>query len=242
MAVSQCARFTHNPKRSHELALEQIGQYLKGTKDRGLILQPADAKEIKIDCYVDADFAGLWGYEHEQDPTSAKSRTGYVIFIQGCPIVWKSKIQGDVATSTMESEYNALSMSMRDVLPLLLLTKIIANALGVTKIAVAEFQATKHKPEKSVQFEIDIQFETATFKTTLHEDNTGAMILAKMEPGRMTPRSKHYGVKHHWFRTKLKPNEIEIDRIDTKLQRADFLTKSLRTKTFEANRKLTMGW
>jgi hypothetical protein len=26
MAVSQCACFTHNPKRSHELALEQIGQ------------------------------------------------------------------------------------------------------------------------------------------------------------------------------------------------------------------------
>jgi hypothetical protein len=33
MAVSQCARFTHNRKRSHELALEQIGQFLKGTKD-----------------------------------------------------------------------------------------------------------------------------------------------------------------------------------------------------------------
>jgi hypothetical protein len=127
-------------------------------------------------------------------------------------------------------------------LPLLLLTKIIANALGVTKIAVAEFQATKHKPKNSVQFETDIQFETATFKTTLQEDNTGAMILAKMEPGRMTPRSKHYGVKYHWFRTKLKPNEIEINRIDTKLQRADFLTKSLKPRTFEANRKLTMGW
>jgi hypothetical protein len=192
MAVSQCARFTHNPKRSHELALEQIGQYLKGTKDPGLILQPADAKEIKINCYVDANFAGLWGYEHDQDPTSVKRRTGYAIFIQWCPIVWKSKIQGGIATSTMESEYKALSIWMRDVLPLLLLTKIIANALGVTKIAVAEFQAPKHKPEKPVRFETDIQFETAMFKTTLHEDNTGARILAKMEIGRMTLRSKHY--------------------------------------------------
>ena len=27
-AVHQCARFTHNPKRSHEIALKQIGQYL----------------------------------------------------------------------------------------------------------------------------------------------------------------------------------------------------------------------
>jgi hypothetical protein len=30
MAVSQCPRFTHNPKRSHELlALKQTGQYKK---------------------------------------------------------------------------------------------------------------------------------------------------------------------------------------------------------------------
>jgi hypothetical protein len=110
-------------------------------------LQPADAKEIKINCYVDANFAGLWGYEHKQDLTSVKSQTGYVIFIQGCPVVWKWKIQGYIATSTMENEYNALSMSMRDVLPLLLLTKIIANALEVTKMAVVKFQARNTNPK-----------------------------------------------------------------------------------------------
>jgi hypothetical protein len=70
-----------------------------------------------------ADFAGMWGYEDEQDPSCVKSRTGFVIFIQGCPVVWKSKLQTDVATSTMESEYNDLSTSMRDVLPLKELTK-----------------------------------------------------------------------------------------------------------------------
>jgi hypothetical protein len=70
----------------------------------------------------------------------------------------------------------------------------------------------------------------------MHEDNDGAMKLAKMEPGRMTP------LKYHWFRTKLKPNEIEIQRVDTKLQKADFLTKALRTKIFEMNRKLSCGW
>jgi hypothetical protein len=34
-AVSQCARFVHSPKRSHEEALERIGLYLKGTLDEG---------------------------------------------------------------------------------------------------------------------------------------------------------------------------------------------------------------
>ncbi len=63
-----------------------------------------------------------------------------------------------------------------------------------------------------------------------------------MEPGRMTPRFEHYGMKYHLFRTKLKPNEIEIDRVDTPLQKADFLMKALRSKQVEINRKLTDGW
>jgi hypothetical protein len=39
-ATSQCARFIHCTKRSHEEALERIGQYLKSTGDKGLILHP----------------------------------------------------------------------------------------------------------------------------------------------------------------------------------------------------------
>ena len=57
--------------------------------------------------------------------------------------------------------------------------------------------------------------------TTVHKDNNGALHLANMEPGRMTPRSKHYGVKYHWFRSKLDPNNICVVKIDTKLQQAD---------------------
>jgi hypothetical protein len=60
-SVSQCSRYTHSPKRSHERALERIGLYLKCTKNKGLILHPihSDDGEFKIDCYVDANFAGL---------------------------------------------------------------------------------------------------------------------------------------------------------------------------------------
>jgi hypothetical protein len=72
-----------------------------------------------------------------------------------------------------------------------------------------------------------------TLQTTVHEDNAGALKLATVETGRMMPRLKHYGIKYHWFRTKLKPNEIEIVHVGTDLQRADFLTKSLRVAKFE---------
>ena len=49
-AVHQCARFTHNPRRSHKMALKRIGRYLVGTKDRGMILDPS--QHLDINCLV----------------------------------------------------------------------------------------------------------------------------------------------------------------------------------------------
>ena len=60
--------------------------------------------------------------------------------------------------------------------------------------------------------------------TTVHEDNNGALKLANVKPERMKSRSKHCGVKYHWFRSKLKPNKIRIVRVDK--QRANFSIKS----------------
>jgi hypothetical protein len=117
----------------------------------------------------------------------------------------------------MEAEYNALSMAMRDVLPLRNLAIKISKGVGMSG-------------------------KTPTpLKTTVREDTNGALKLATMEPGRTTPRSKAYGVGYHWFRSKLKPNEIEVKKIAGVDERANFLTKALRTEAFIANRKLTCG-
>jgi len=217
-AVSQCARFIHGTKRSHEEALEHIGQYLKATMDEGLVLTPSN--DFNIDCYVDADFAGLYHIDDVLDPSCVKSRTGYALCICDCPIVWVSKLQSDIATSTMEAEYNALSMAMRDLLPLRTVFGTIGNALGIGE---------------------DV---TSSFKTTVHEDNQGCLRLAKKKPGQYTPRSKHYAVKYHWFRSHLSDstNRTEVVHIDTKLQKADILTKSLPRQSFESIRKLLCGW
>ena len=187
------------------------------TIDKGLILSPNSSK-LKIDCYVDADFAGLWGYADKQDPSCVKSRTGYIIFIANCPVVWISRLQTDIATSTMEVKYNALSIAMRDILPLKHLVQEIATTVGLL-----------------LDHAMDIV-------TTVHEDNNGVQHLAEMEPELKTPRSKHYGVKYHWFCSKLKPENIRLKQVETAKQKADFLTKALRAITFEGNRKLTMGW
>ena len=115
-SYSQVARFSFNPKRSHELALIRIGQYLKGTADKGLILKPMSNNKLKMDCYVDADFMGIYGKEERADLDNVKSRAGHVICLNDCPIVWSSKLQDAVCLSTMMSEYYALSAAMREVI------------------------------------------------------------------------------------------------------------------------------
>ena len=103
-AVHQAARHTHHPRAVHEEALIKIARYLKGTKDKGLRFHPSDSTQPRLDAYCDADFAGLWGSEAADDPTCVKSRTGYVIMYEGCPVIWKSKLQSLIALSTMEAE------------------------------------------------------------------------------------------------------------------------------------------
>jgi hypothetical protein len=54
-------------------------------------------------------------YQH--DPISAKSRTGYVITFASCPVLWSSKLQTEIALSTTEAGYIAMSQAARDIIP-----------------------------------------------------------------------------------------------------------------------------
>jgi hypothetical protein len=129
MAVHQCVRFSSNPKRSHEAALKRIGQYLVGTVNRGLIIRPTT--NLKVDCYVDADFAGIFNMEDENDPRSVRSRTGFILTLVEVPILWKSKLQPLIALSTMEAEYITLSTALRSLLPVKEVLRTVTTALNI---------------------------------------------------------------------------------------------------------------
>ena len=128
-AVHSCARFTHCPRKSHGDAIKRICRYLQGTKNKGLQFRPSD--EMRLDCYVDSDFAGLWSYEENSDPVCVKSRTGFVILLGGCPLVWISKLQQEITLSTTEAEYVALSMAMRELIPQRELLKEIGRKMDL---------------------------------------------------------------------------------------------------------------
>jgi hypothetical protein len=126
-AVHQAARFTHAPRKSHGQAVKRIVRYLVGTADKGTKFIPDLTQGL--DCYVDADFAGLYGYEDDQDPVSVKSRTGFTLTLFGCPVIWSSKLQGEITLSSTAAEYVAFSMAMRELLPMRALLHEMANKL-----------------------------------------------------------------------------------------------------------------
>ena len=213
MATHQCARFNTNLKLCHERAIKHICRYLLGTKDKGIFYRPDPSRGLE--CHVDADFAGGWSTGESSNPEAVLSQTGYVISYAGCPIYWRSKLQTEIALSTTESEYIALSMAMREVLPFLNLMKEIQEFLPVNK----------SEPK---------------FFCTVWEDNRSCIKVA--ESPKFTPRTKHIALKYHHFRQFVSDGTIRINAIDTLEQMADIFTKPLDAVKFVYLRKKLCGW
>ena len=90
-SVYQCAQFTHNTKASHEKSMKGICLYFQGTMENGLAFNPSN--NLLVDCYANADFAGLWVYENPQDPISDRTGTVFMVTFSNCLLLWVSKIQ-----------------------------------------------------------------------------------------------------------------------------------------------------
>ena len=181
-----------------------------------MIFKPSS--ELKIDCFPDADFAGLYGHEKSNDPICAKSRTGFVIKVANCPILWQSKLQTETALSTMEAEIIALAHSCRELFPVMDLVQEMGSVVGL--------------PTEDL----------TTMHVSIHEDNAGALVLAETIPPAFTPRSKYYAIKTVWFREEIQKRKIKLLKIETVEQLGDIFTKGLPRATFEYLRRKMMGW
>jgi hypothetical protein len=213
-ATHQIAKYSADPRVPHGDAILYLVRYLKKTRDIGIRFNPDQTKGF--DCYCDADFSGNWNraFAHD-DPSTAKSRSGWIIYYAGCPIIWASKLQSQVALSTTEAEYIAMSMSLRDVLPIMHLVKEMKDN-GFPVLCTEPYVYCK-----------------------VFEDNSGALELARLP--KLRPRTKHINIVYHHFREAVRHGDIKIFPIATGDQIADVLTKALPQNLFVRHRLKMCG-
>jgi hypothetical protein len=106
-------------------------RYIRCTVDNCIIFS---GSKFDLHVFTDADWAG--------DRVTKRSTTGYIVFAGGGPIIWSSKLQTTVATSSMESEYMAMYGGMQE----LVWIRGVLSELSLTSLF-----------SKSIQFYIDSQ-------------------------------------------------------------------------------------
>jgi hypothetical protein len=168
-----------------------------------------------FECWVDANYCGNWNPLVTDDPSTAKSRSGYVITYHGVPLVWASRLQTVFALSTAEAEYISLSTALRDVIPMMDL---------LAKMSDKGFQV-QSKP---------------TVHCKLFEDNSGALEQARV--AKYQPRTRHINAAWHHFRSYVVDKLISILPVDTKSQLGDVFTKQVSRDDFIRFRKIIFGW
>jgi hypothetical protein len=140
-----------------------------------------------------------------------------VIVFAGVPVLWQSKLQTETALSTIEAEIIALAACMRELIPIMDLVQELAVAVGI--------------PAGEVNMRVSV-----------HEDNLGALVLAKTLPPQFTPRSKYYATKTIWFWEEINKRGIKLLKIETSEQLVDIFTKGLAQPTFEYLQSKIIGW
>ena len=83
-------------------------KYVDNTKHYGTFALSSTDEYYNINAFCDSDYAG--------DYETRRSTSGYIIYINGSPIVWKSKGQERVAYSSTEAEYIAMSNACKEIM------------------------------------------------------------------------------------------------------------------------------
>ena len=91
-------------------AAEQVLKYLRGTYKDGIqyTVPPNFNGILDIFVFSDSDWAGCID--------SRRSTVGFIIYMCGGPIAWKSQMKKTLALSSCEAEYMALSEAGREII------------------------------------------------------------------------------------------------------------------------------
>ena len=117
----KAAQYITNFNETHWKAVEHIFCYISGTTMYGITLgniNTTNKSTLHLFGSSDVDWAGSMEDRH--------SMTGNILLLNGGPIIWTSKKQSTIATSTMQAKYQALSSLVKDII----WTRSILSELG----------------------------------------------------------------------------------------------------------------
>ena len=187
----------------YSIAVKRIVRYLIETKDHGLVFKPS--LDWKVDCYVDADFCGLWRSDYPMIQLLPSPELAmWFPWLAALFCGWVPCKQRLKSPQWCQSMWHWAQPW--DMLPLKRLVKPIA---------------------KMVTGDINIKVTT---KSDVFEGNNRALAVATLS--RITPQSNLFAVKLHFFcenvKTKSNPqSEIHIHMVDIVNQLGDMSFKGL---------------
>jgi hypothetical protein len=185
-AVSKLASVNHCPRERHLPAAIRCLQYLAATPELSLQFSGAyGADSLTLRGASDADWAGC--------PVTRRSTTGYIFCLASGPVSWASKKQSELALSSCESEYVALTAATKEV-------NWLRGVLG-------ELGFARKGP------------------TPILVDNQSAIELSKHPM--FHSRTKHIQLAFLYARQEQEKGVTVVQKVDTKAQPADFLTKNV---------------
>jgi Reverse transcriptase (RNA-dependent DNA polymerase) len=144
-AISSLSRYAAAPRKGHLDMAEDILGYLKKYPAKGYVINP---KPPKIDHRYETvklkeDFGGQYQYfqedldpkfpkplvpemdinifvdaNHAHDKVTGRSVTGILCFVGSTPVIWQSKRQASVQTSTFGAEFTALKKAVEEAITL----------------------------------------------------------------------------------------------------------------------------
>jgi hypothetical protein len=107
--VRTLSRYSSSYTEENYQCAKRVLRYLRATRTYGLVYRrEAEVLPLKVDAYCDAD--------HANCPDTSRSITGYMLRLNGCTFMYKSKQQSKVTTDTCSSELIAASMCVEDLM------------------------------------------------------------------------------------------------------------------------------
>ena len=144
-AISSLSRYASAPRKGHLAMAEEILGYLKKYPSKGYLVNPNPPKiDPKYEVVkLKEDFGGQYQYfnedldprfppplvspldinlfvdaNHAHDKITGRSITGIFGFVGSTPVIWSSKRQASVQTSTFGAEFTALKKAVEEVITL----------------------------------------------------------------------------------------------------------------------------